>query len=265
MQYKKLWIALAVVMIVSFAVLGGVGYKTIKEAPPIPAQVVTADGHVLFDGETIKTGQNVWQSIGGQEVGTVWGHGAYVAPDWTADWLHRESEYILNRWAREAGAADFASLTAEQQGGLRERLAQLMRSNTYDAATDHIVLDPVRADAFEAVAAHYADVFSNGRDAYAIQKGAESDPIRLRQMASFFWWTSWAASTNRPGHTVTYTQNWPHEELVNNRPTGSTIVWSVVSFVLLLAGVGGMVWYFGSKQGQHEPVSELPNAIRCSG
>src|SRR3954453_22280294 len=101
MQYKKLWIAFALVMIASFAVLGGVGYKTIKEAPPIPAEVVTAAGAFLFDSDTIKTGQNVWQSIGGQEVGSIWGHGAYVAPDWTADWLHRESDYILPRWAKK--------------------------------------------------------------------------------------------------------------------------------------------------------------------
>src|SRR3954451_2821493 len=257
MQYKKLWIAFAVVMIASFAVLGGVGYKTIKEAPPIPAQVVTADGAFLFDSDTIKTGQNVWQSIGGQEVGSIWGHGAYVAPDWTADWLHRESDYILTRWAKEAGAADFASLQPEQQGALHERLSQLMRTNTYDAATDRIVLSPIRADAFQAVAAHYADVFSNGRDAYAIPKNALSDPTRLRQMATFFWWTAWASSTNRPGNTVTYTQNWPHEELVGNRPTGSTIVWSVISFVVLLAGVGGMVWYFGAQKNVPEH-SELP-------
>src|SRR5499427_10365371 len=73
-------------------------------------------------------------------------------------------------------------------------------------------------------------------------------------MAIFFWWTAWAASTNRPGQDVTYTQNWPHEELVGNRPTGGTIVWSVISFVLLLAGIGGMVWYFGSQE--HQPTTD---------
>ena len=74
MQYKKLWIAFGLVMLVSFAVLGGVGYKAINNGPPIPAKVVTADGQVLFTGETIRDGQNVWQSTGGQEIGTIWGH-----------------------------------------------------------------------------------------------------------------------------------------------------------------------------------------------
>ena len=103
MSYRKLWIALGVVIAASFAVLGGVGYKTINSAPPIPDKVVTADGRVLFTGETIRDGQNVWQSTGGQEVGTIWGHGSYVAPDWSADWLHRECVYILDHWAAAAG------------------------------------------------------------------------------------------------------------------------------------------------------------------
>src|SRR5579871_5445263 len=114
-SYKKLWIALAVVLAAAFAVLGGVGIRVLNSAPPIPSQVVTSDGKLLFDGNTIQNGQGVWQSIGGQEVGTIWGHGSYVAPDWSADWLHRECTFILERWAKESGANDYASLGAEQQ------------------------------------------------------------------------------------------------------------------------------------------------------
>ena len=245
MSYKKLWVALAVVMLVSFSVLGLVGYKAISNAPPIPKQVVAAGGHVLFSGDFIRDGQNVWQSMGGQEVGSIWGHGAYIAPDWSADWLHRESVFILDKWAQQDGAESFAKLNLERQAVLKARLETLMRTNTYDAATQTLTLDPVRAEAFEANAAHYADVFANGRREYAIQKGSVSDPTKLRQMSAFFFWTSWAASTNRPNNNVSYTQNWPHEPLVANNPTGSAVVWSIVSFVMLLAGVGALVWYTG--------------------
>jgi nitric oxide reductase subunit B len=248
MSYKKLWIALGLVLVISFAVLGGVGVKVLDSAPPIPAQVVTPDGLVLFQGSTIQDGQNAWQSIGGQEVGTIWGHGSYVAPDWTADWLHRECVFILDRWARESGATGYSALSPEQQAALRERLQLMMRRNTYNPATRITTLDPVQAEAFDALSAHYADVFRNGRDDYAIQPGALRDPVKLRAMSAFFWWTAWAASTDRPGKDVTYTQNWPHEPLIGNQPTGAAIVWSVISFVLLLAGVGGMVWYFASQQ-----------------
>ena len=250
MGYKKLWIALAVVMAISFAVLGSVGYNAIKSGPPIPSKVITADGRVLFTGETISNGQNVWQSTGGQEIGTIWGHGAYVAPDWSADYLHRQSVIVLNRWAREQGASSFKALPAEMQAALQGRLTEVTRHNTYDATTDTIVLDDDRAAALDELAAYYADVYGNGRNAYAIPPGALSDPTKQHEMAAFFWWTAWAASTNRPGGDVTYTQNWPHEELIGNRPTGGTVVWSVVSFVLLLASSWrhGVVFRFARPQ-----------------
>jgi len=99
MSYRRLWIAFAVIVAVSFSVLGGVGLKLVRQAPPIPQNVITSDGWVLFSGSAIQDGQKVWQSIGGQEIGTIWGHGSYVAPDWSADWLHRESVFILDKWA----------------------------------------------------------------------------------------------------------------------------------------------------------------------
>lgn len=247
MTYKKLWIALGLVLVVSFAVLGGVGVKVLRSAPPIPSQVVTSDGRELFDGASIQDGQGIWQSIGGQEVGTIWGHGSYVAPDWSADWLHRESTYILNRWAQAMGGANYDALGLEQQAALRARLQRIMRTNTWERNSGRITIDPVRAEAFDALQRYYADVFSNGRSDYAIPRGALSHPAKLRKMSAFFWWTAWATVTNRPGSNVSYTQNWPHEPLVGNEPTGGAVVWSVVSFILLLAGLGGMVWYFASQ------------------
>ena len=258
--YKKLWIALALVIVISFAVLGGVGIRVLNNAPPIPTQVVTSSGRVLFAGATVQDGQNAWQSIGGQEVGTIWGHGAYVAPDWSADWIHRECMFILDRWAVRLGAANYQALGPEEQAGLQARLKLIMRTNTYDASTGVITLDPVRAEAFDELEHHYSDIFSNGRSDYAIPRGALTDAAKLHQMSTFFWWTAWAASTNRPGSEVTYTQNWPHEPLIGNEPTSGTVVWSILSFILLLAGVGGMVWYFASQPRtvEHEllPVSD---------
>src|ERR1039457_7040792 len=127
MLYKRYWLALAIVIIGSFAVLGVVGRKMISQAPPIP-DVYTTDGQLLFTGSSITDGQGVWQSIGGQEIGTVWGPGAYVAPDWSADWLHRESEILLDRWAQHAGAANFAGLNPDQQAVFKARLIREMRT-----------------------------------------------------------------------------------------------------------------------------------------
>jgi len=247
MNYKRYWLALAVVIIGSFAVLGGVGRKMISNAPPMP-DVCSSDGQLLFTGSSITDGQGVWQSLGGMEIGTVWGHGAYVAPDWSADWLHRESEILLDRWAQKDGATSFAALDVDQQAVLQARLIRVMRTNTFDASAHRVVLDADRVAAFHQLAAYYAGVFANGRKEYAIPAGALTNPEKQAQLAAFFWWSAWATSTNRPGSNVTYTNNWPHEPLVANNLTPGAVMWSVVSFFGLLAGIGGLVWWYQSQE-----------------
>jgi nitric oxide reductase subunit B len=256
-SFRRLWGLFAFVVLASFAVLGGFGYRIASEAPPVPDEV-TAGGKTLFDDELVRRGQNVWQSLGGQEIGTVWGHGAYVAPDWSADWLHRELTFILDRWAREKSAGGYAALPAEEQAALRARLKGPIRTNIYDPVTHTLTLDPVRAAAFEANAAHFADLFGKGRPEYAIPAGTLTDPGKPRAMAAFFFWTSWACATNRPGMEVSYTQNWPHEPLIDNVPTADAVLWSVFSLVLLLAGVGGMVWYFAAQPRGEDDSRDVP-------
>ena len=251
MRHRKLWLLLAVVSVLSFLVLGGQGTRIASNLPPIPKQVVTPEGTALFDGEAILRGQNVWQSMGGQQMGSIWGHGAYVAPDWSADWLHRESLFILDTWARQEGFASYADGSAERQAALRARLTELMRTNTHEAASGTVTVPAVRAQAWRANSAHYADVFRRGRADYAIPEGAMSDEAKLADLNAFFWWTSWVTSTNRPGEAISYTQNWPHEPLVGNLPTKASTMWSMASVILLLAGVGGLIWYFSGKKEEH--------------
>lgn len=247
MSYRRYWWALAIVIVGSFMVLGGEGRKMIGGAPPL-ADVYNTDGQLLFTGSSITDGQGVWQSIGGQEIGTVWGHGAYVAPDWSADWLHRESEFLLDRWAVRDGAPNFAALSLDQQAILKARLIRDMRTNTYDPSTNRITIDSDRAAAYTQLAAYYSDVFASGRSQYAIPRGALTNSQKQRQLAAFFWWTSWAASTQRPNSTTTYTNNWPHEPLVGNELTSGALLWSILSIVGLLAGIGGMVWWYASQE-----------------
>ncbi|MBE7560055.1 nitric-oxide reductase large subunit [bacterium] len=260
MRYTRHWIALGLVILASFAVLGYYGGEIYRQAPPIPERVVTTDGSVVFTGEDIRNGQNVWQSMGGQEVGSIWGHGSYVAPDWSADWLHREAVYILDEWARAEQGKPYAELEAPVQAALRERLKAELRTNSYDPATETITVSPVRARAIAAVGAHYDALFGEDpafaelRDAYAVPANSIKTAERRREINAFFFWTAWACATNRPGQAITYTNNWPAEELIGNRPSGSVVVWSVISFVLLLAGVGALAWFFAAqkKNGEEE-------------
>lgn len=265
-NYRKLWITLAVVLTASFGTLLYFGRDIYRMAPPIPERVVVGrGGPVLFTGQDIRDGQNVWQSTGGQQMGTVWGHGSYQAPDWSADWLHREAEWLLNhRAAQEQDGATFASLAPEKQAALKERLKQELRLNTYDPNTGELRISPVRAQAIRAVAAHYDRLFSDDpalaelRDIYAMTPNAVPDPDRRQKLAAFFFWTAWACATDRPGQSVSYTQNWPPEPLIDNRPTPANVLWSVISFVLLLAGVGALAWYHAVLRRQPEQEGALP-------
>ena len=135
---------------------------------------------------------------------------------------------------------------------LRHRLQNLLRTNTYDEATGRITVDPLRVQAFEDNLKHYSEIFANGSKEYAIQRGAQADPVKLRQLNSFFFWTAWASAANRPGDTISYTSNFPSEPLVGNVPTSSTIVWTGVSVILLIAGIGGMVWFYAGWHKQAE-------------
>jgi len=253
MRHTKLWGSLSAVVIAAFAVLGYFGREIYRQAPPVPQRVVTTTGTVLFTGDDIKNGQNVWQSIGGQEVGSIWGHGAYVAPDWSADWLHREATWLLDHWAREQFQKPYTQLDEETQAALRVKLKRELRSNTYQADTKDLLISPSRAEAIAAVSRHYSALFGDDprlaslRDAYALPENALKDPERQRLLTAFFFWTAWACATDRPGGTMTYTNNWPPEQLISNTPTGAIVVWSVISFVLLLAGIGALTWYFAVK------------------
>ncbi len=254
---KKLWIALTLVLVGSFAVLGWIGVEVYHKAPPVPDRIVTESGEVLVDSGGVYDGQNVWQSMGGMQVGSIWGHGSYVAPDWTADWLHRESLFILGRWSQERFGKPWEQLAVPQQAELQAELQKLIRRNDYDPTTKTLTIPDIRADAFRSNRDHLADVFQNGREDYAIPANAVTDPASIDGLSAFVFWTSWAAATNRPGTDISYTSNWPHEPLVGNVPTGSTVVWTGVSVIMLLLGIGGLALYHAMRQ-KEEPHGEIP-------
>ena len=256
---RKLWITFIIMVSVSFAVLGYYGFEIYQKAPPMPDQIVSTDGTVVFDGQDIKDGQNVWQSIGGQEVGSIWGHGAYTAPDWTADWLHREALFILNNWSEDEYSTSYKDLGTEQRAGLERRLQEEMRQNTYDEASNTITITPIRAKAVEHLNAYYKGLFMQNpeldelRNNYAIPKNSIKDETRMRQMTGFFFWASWAAVTERPGSDVTYTHNWPPDDLIGNKATGDLLLWTGFSIILLLFGIGMMIFYHARMKEEEHP------------
>ena len=241
-------------MTISFSVLLYYGYEIYKQAPPVPDKVVTAGGLVLMTGQDIKDGQNVWQSMGGQEMGTVWGHGAYQAPDWSADWLHKEAVFILNKLALQNDNLSFEKITDERKAALKVTLQKELRANTYNPDSKILTISDLRAEAIAGNSKFYGGLFTNDpllaglRDSYSIPENSLKDPERVRKLNAFFFWISWACVTERPGQVITYTNNWPADELVANKPTGSLLLWTGFSVIVLLAGIGLMVWYYARRR-----------------
>lgn len=246
---KKLWWSFILVVLISFGVLLYYGYEIYQVAPPVPEAVVDENGEQLFTGDDIRDGQNIWQSIGGQEVGSIWGHGAYVAPDWTADYLHREALHILGIYAQREYAKPYDAIQEEQQALLSTRLKKNIRKNTYDPATKTLTIDADRIAAYRELSAYYAGLFTDDpkfdqlRKDYAIPVNSIQDATRMQQMNAFFFWATWATVTNRPDAEVSYTHNWPNEKLVGNEMTMDLLAWSGVSIILLIFCVGALVLY----------------------
>ncbi len=246
-SYKKLWFTLIGVLIVTFSLLGYYGVEVYRQAPPIPSQVVTSDGKALFTRDDILDGQTAWQSVGGMQLGSIWGHGAYQAPDWTADWLHRELMAWLDLAAQQMHGKAYAALDAPTQAALREMLREEYRANRTDAS-GVLKVSERRTQAIAQTAAYYDQLFSDApalqksREHFAMKENTLPSAERRQQLSKFFFWTAWAAATGRPGHDVSYTNNWPHEPLIGNQPSGENVVWSIASVAVLLAGVGFLVW-----------------------
>ncbi|SHJ42190.1 nitric-oxide reductase large subunit [Aquimarina spongiae] len=242
---KKIWIGFITVVTLSFLALIWVGTEIYQTQPPIPDKVIVGETQeVVLTKKDIQTGQNVWESIGGMEVGSIWGHGSYVAPDWTADWIHREAVFMLDSWAQRDFDTNYENLDEEKKAALKARLVKDIRTNTFETNDKTITISVERYKAFKENAAYYASIFSKGHEQYAIQKGALTNPHKLHQLNAFLFWTSWAASTNRHEQNYTYTSNWPHEPLIENTITPDSQIWSGFSIILLLLFIGILVYYY---------------------
>ena len=245
---KRLWIILGVGMVVMFGTLLLLGAQIYQQAPPIPQIVKTASGDTLFTRNDIETGQNVWQSIGGMEQGSIWGHGSYLAPDWSADWLHREAEALITLSASQP----IAGLTPAQNMALAQADVQKeMRTNRYDSATGTVTVSDRRAAAIRQVQGHFVSLYEGTtpeaqalRRNYAFPVHGQLSNAEAKQLSAFYFWTAWGATTNRPGEDITYTSNWPHEPLVGNVPTTGTLLWSLASVILLLGAAGALIAYY---------------------
>lgn len=259
---RKYWWGLVGVLIVTFSILGFFGREVYRQAPPIYSNIKSESGEILYTKEDILDGQVVWQSIGGQQIGSIWGHGAYQAPDWTADWLHRELVAYQDVYAHTRFGKNYKETSVEEKAVIKNAMVEDYRHSKL--VNNEVVMSKTRQAAFTATKNYYLSLFSNSselretRKAYAIHENVLPSLERREKMMAFFHWSTWAASTNRPGEVHTYTNNWPHEPLIDNKPTNENIYWSILSVILLLGAVGFLVWFYAFKKEDDDISSTIP-------
>ena len=231
---SKGWVqAVALVVLFGFFVLGLLAYRAYSGQPPIPDRVVDPSGRVVFTGEDVTAGQGVFLKNGLMQYGSIFGHGAYLGPDYTADYLRRSALSVRESYGGE-GSDEAAVRTVED-----------FKENRYDPESETLEFTAAQAAAFGELRGYYGDYFGEPTTRYGLRPEAISDPGEIRQLTAYFAWTAWAAAALRPGLDYTYTNNWPPEPLVENEPTGEVVVWSVLSLVALLGGIGLLFAAFG--------------------
>jgi nitric oxide reductase subunit B len=230
------WYQWAILTFVAgFCILGILAYLAYSEQPPIPARVVTADGSVIFTRDDVMSGMQVFQRYGVMEYGTVYGHGAYLGPDFTAEYLHRTAQWLVGRYRQMPAGA----LAAE------ERVSRELHENQYGAGSETLTWSTERAAAHQVMVAYYEAMFRNPVSRYGAQPIWIPDPEQSRRLTAFFAWTAWTATADRPGKIYSYTNNWPPEPLAGNSLTGNAVTWSVISIIALLGGTGLVLFFFG--------------------
>ncbi len=251
LENPRIRAVLLFILVLLFGVLLSGGYLLDREKPPIPAVVETGQGEALFTGGDILEGQTYFYSRGGQHIGSIWGHGAYLAPDWSADYLHRMGLFVAarHRGVDPGEAADFTQedlgrLDAPERARLGALVAGELKANRYDPGSGHLVFTRHQAEAHAHLERYYTDLFRGGNARMGLQPGIVTSGEQGRQVAAFFSWLAWAAAALRPGQGHTYTSNWPYDPLVGNRALPGSLIWSIVSVVLLLLGIAGAVFLY---------------------
>lgn len=255
---------LVLVCVVTFTVLIGAGAAIYKNAPPIPATIVSPQQETVLTQENIQLGQETYLGRGGQHIGSIWGHGSYLAPDWTADVLHRwglATAGVLYQDNPEFSQADWQSLSEMEQAQLQVQVQQDFKTNRYDSQTESLTLTSAQTRGLTQVFEDYHTLLSRGSVPHSIPSGWFTDDEQIRNVTAFFTWTAWAAAANRPNAPFSYTANFPHDDLIGNQAPPQFIIWSIVSVIVLIAAIALFLLIYLTQEDAEEVqvVTERPN------
>jgi nitric oxide reductase subunit B len=243
---SRWWIrGMLIVMAVGFTGLIAITLLAYRNAPPIPARVVDAQGVTLFTGDDVSEGQAIFLKYGLMDNGSIWGHGAYIGPDYSAQALHRMGEDTTEAIARQQFGQSLASLPHVQQVAVRAEAIVELKTNRYDASTATLHLTAPETAAYRQQISYWTEYFRDSSRNGGLKADLITDPTELRQFSAFVTWAAWVSVAARPGEDYSYTNNFPYDPSVGNQPTPGAVLWSALSLVVLLAGIAAVLLAFG--------------------
>ena len=213
-----------IILLFGFTVLIWLASRTYTDAPPIPGEVIGPSGETVFTHADIVSGQEVFLKYALMENGTIWGHGAYLGPDFSAAYLH-------------ALSMDAAAAVAD--------VGQLLKANRYDSVSDTLAFTEAEVSSYRKQISKWSDYFSGPKGSAGLPGRYIQDPEQVRQLTAFFAWTAWASVANRPNKSYSYTNNFPYDPAAGNTPSVDALLWSAFSLISLLAGTAAVLFAFG--------------------
>ncbi len=232
-------------MVIGFSILTFISLKAYNDAPPVPTAVVSSAGEPVFTGDDVLAGQQVFLKYALMENGTIWGHGAYLGPDFSASYLHDLAGDASEEEAQRLYGRSLTELTEANRDNIAGEVVRLLKANRYDERTRSLVFTTAEIASYHRQLAKWTAYFIDPTQNGGLKSKYITDPRELQQLTAFFAWTAWASVTNRPGRNYSYTNNFPYDPAVGNRPGSFTYLWSALSLITLLAGTAAILFAFG--------------------
>lgn len=240
------WIrAVVIVMIFGFAGLILITTLSYQNAPPIPARVVGQQGATLFTADDVGDGQAVFLRYGLMANGSIWGHGAYLGPDYSASALHRMGIVTAEAIAQAQHQKAFAALNRSEAAAAQAETAAALKTNRYEESSGMLQFTDAQVTAFNEEIGHWTTYFHEPSRNGGLKVDLITDPTELRQFTAFVTWAAWASVAARPGEAHSYTNNFPYDPSVGNTPISGALLWSALSLMVLLAGISTVLLAFG--------------------
>ena len=178
--------AAILVLMMGFTVLTWIAVRCYQDAPPTPARVVGPAEETLFTRADIVAGQQVFLKYGLVENGTVWGHGAYLGPDFSAAYLHTLSSETGDAIARKRFNRVPGNLGAAERDAVNAETGQLLKQNRYDQQTEILTFSQPEATSYLKQITVWTDYFSKPAGNGGLPAKYITDPDELRQLTAFF-------------------------------------------------------------------------------